>query len=113
VAPDFAAFQAVQRGMTALAALLASALVIILVGRLPRIGPLDRALTVPVAATVTIGVTGALVFQGTLITDGVTLGDVLRVYLFQGICATTVPLALDRKSTRLNSSHVKISYAVF
>lgn len=93
VAPDFAAFQAVQRGMTALAALLASALVIILVGRLPRIGPLDRALTVPVAATVTIGVTGALVFQGTLITDGVTLGDVLRVYLFQGICATTVPLA--------------------
>src|SRR5690606_40886575 len=25
----------------------------------------------------------------------------------------TVPVAVDRKSTRLNSSHVKISYAVF
>src|SRR5690606_41599242 len=26
---------------------------------------------------------------------------------------SVIPLALDRKSTRLNSSHVKISYAVF
>src|SRR5690606_41989759 len=30
-----------------------------------------------------------------------------------GVGATTVALGLDRKSTRLNSSHVKISYAVF
>src|SRR5690606_42130997 len=36
-------------------------------------------------------------------------GDVLH-HLQQFV---TVGLALDRKSTRLNSSHVKISYAVF
>src|SRR3989442_6487695 len=29
------------------------------------------------------------------------------------ITAITMPLLLDRKSTRLNSSHVRISYAVF
>src|SRR5690606_39340485 len=29
------------------------------------------------------------------------------------VCLTGVPTQLDRKSTRLNSSHVKISYAVF
>src|SRR5690554_6953373 len=30
-----------------------------------------------------------------------------------GLTATDVQAALDRKSTRLNSSHVRISYAVF
>src|SRR5690606_40953149 len=43
-----------------------------------------------------------------------TLG--LSVNQFEGYrVASTMPsaLALDRKSTRLNSSHVKISYAVF
>src|SRR5215471_12704058 len=32
---------------------------------------------------------------------------------FFGLGAYTVTIALDRKSTRLNSSHVEISYAVF
>ncbi|TDB90739.1 ATP-binding protein [Actinomadura sp. 7K534] len=93
VAPDFAAFQAVQRGLTAVAAGLAGVLVVILVARLPRIGPLDRALTVPVAVTVTVGVSGALAVQGTLIDHGVALEDVMGVYLVQGVFATTVPLA--------------------
>src|SRR5256885_12705050 len=31
----------------------------------------------------------------------------------QGVAAETVALAQDRKSTRLNSSHLVISYAVF
>ncbi|TDC64865.1 sensor histidine kinase [Actinomadura sp. GC306] len=93
VAPDFAAFQAVQRGLTAAAAVLAGVLVMILVARLPRIGPLDRALTVPVAATVTVGVAGALVVQGTLIDHGLSLHDVMGVYLVQGVFATMVPLA--------------------
>src|SRR5690606_39306590 len=39
----------------------------------------------------------------------ISLTTVLPV-LFMGLLA---PLAPDRKSTRLNSSHVKISYAVF
>lgn len=93
VAPDFAAFQAVQRGLTAVSAGLAGGLVVILVARLPRIGPLDRALTVPVAVTVTVGVSGALAVQGTLIDHGVALEDVMGVYLVQGVFATTVPLA--------------------
>ncbi|XRQ14593.1 ATP-binding protein [Actinomadura welshii] len=91
--PDFAAFQTVQRALTAVTAGLAGALVVVLVARLPRIGPLDRALTVPVAVTVTVGVTGALAIQGTLIGPGVALDDVLHVYLVQGVFATMVPLA--------------------
>src|SRR5699024_12524827 len=30
-----------------------------------------------------------------------------------GVCAPLFPQRIDRKSTRLNSSHVSISYAVF
>src|SRR5690606_7881018 len=44
---------------------------------------------------------------GTLIVDDLLPGK--NLYLF----ATGTGLAPDRKSTRLNSSHVKISYAVF
>src|SRR5690554_7163674 len=38
-----------------------------------------------------------------------------RQYIFQGIWGHYIPnlRSLDRKSTRLNSSHVRISYAVF
>ncbi|TDC55653.1 sensor histidine kinase [Actinomadura sp. KC345] len=93
VRPDQEVFHAVQRGLTAVTAALACALVVILVARLPRIGRLDRTLTVPVAATVAVGVTGALVIQGSLIGAGVDLDDVMRVYLVQGVFATTVPLA--------------------
>src|SRR5690606_40111262 len=35
------------------------------------------------------------------------------VLLFRALARQGRPLAADRKSTRLNSSHVKISYAVF
>src|SRR2546426_3656067 len=42
---------------------------------------------------------------------------VLLVFLRHGritaISAASIPLTLDRKSTRLNSSHLVISYAVF
>src|SRR5690606_41227359 len=37
----------------------------------------------------------------------------LKHKVFQEIQDVVAPDALDRKSTRLNSSHVKISYAVF
>src|SRR5947209_15652015 len=37
---------------------------------------------------------------------------ILRIY-GDGICAKSDPMILDRKSTRLNSSHANISYAVF
>src|SRR6266511_4598863 len=41
------------------------------------------------------------------------LFDVYLDGLFVGQCDKAVAPAIDRKSTRLNSSHVKISYAVF
>src|SRR5688500_6842877 len=40
-------------------------------------------------------------------------GDLLRAALDAGVERTTVGLGGDRKSTRLNSSHLVISYAVF
>src|SRR5690606_41761639 len=46
-------------------------------------------------------------FQKPVLSDAVMVS--LRVSFFAAILATL----LDRKSTRLNSSHVKISYAVF
>src|SRR5690606_41014878 len=46
--------------------------------------------------------------------DHAALGRRVQRHLL-GVCATAGPfdVAGDRKSTRLNSSHVKISYAVF
>src|SRR5690606_39668582 len=60
--------------------------------------------------TVKLGVIATI---GTL-TLGAPLAYVVARYDFpgKGIVAL-LPLATDRKSTRLNSSHVKISYAVF
>src|SRR5947209_9895659 len=37
----------------------------------------------------------------------------LGVYIFRGVAVVDDTLILDRKSTRLNSSHANISYAVF
>ncbi|WP_329091466.1 hypothetical protein OG979_41260 [Actinomadura citrea] len=91
--PDHEAFHGVQRGLAGAMTVLAGALVVILVARLPRTGQLDRALTVPVAVAVTFGVTGALAVQSTLIGSDAELADVLDVYLFQGVFATVLPLA--------------------
>ncbi|MFG2247697.1 sensor histidine kinase [Spirillospora sp. NPDC048823] len=102
-------FEAVQRAMTALTAVLAGALVITLLARLPRIGRLDRTLTVPVAATVTIGVAGALAMQGTLVGAGVELDEVLHVYLVQGIFATMVPLAFLGTALRARLAELTVA----
>src|SRR5699024_12372286 len=43
-------------------------------------------------------------------------GDEVRIYVLNNkviAAANRVPAHIDRKSTRLNSSHVSISYAVF
>ncbi|QKG18454.1 signal transduction histidine kinase [Actinomadura verrucosospora] len=92
-APGREAFGCAYRAVTAVEAVLAGALVIILLLRLPGTGRLDRRYTVPVAAAVTVGVAGALAVQGSLIGGDVTLDDVLEVYLFQGVSATVLPLA--------------------
>ncbi|MFB4296539.1 sensor histidine kinase [Actinomadura sp. NTSP31] len=93
VAPGREAFQCAYRAITTVEAALAGALVIILLLRLPGTGRLDRRFTVPIAAAVTVGVAGALAVQGSLIGGHVSLDDVMEVYLFQGVCATVLPLA--------------------
>src|SRR5690606_39898739 len=47
--------------------------------------------------------------------DEVTYYGVAAIFFFYGVKLSpeSLKLGLDRKSTRLNSSHVKISYAVF
>src|SRR5690606_41551051 len=40
-------------------------------------------------------------------------GDAFQIVLSQRFATRTTADGVDRKSTRLNSSHVKISYAVF
>src|SRR5690606_41054976 len=46
-------------------------------------------------------------------TIDVPSGDAVLVFSFIGYVSQEIPVGQDRKSTRLNSSHVKISYAVF
>src|SRR3989442_4347435 len=75
--------------------------------------------------TSTILVNGNMIFKGHKLTIGLDLGDRWSFYCVldeagQVILEQKLPTTpeamkqtLDRKSTRLNSSHVRISYAVF
>ncbi|MGI5414643.1 ATP-binding protein [Actinomadura luteofluorescens] len=107
--PEHEVFHGVQRGLAAAMTLLAGALVVILVARLPRTGRLDRALTVPVAIAVTFGVSGALVVQSTLIGSDAELADVLDVYLFQGVFATVLPLAFLGTALRARLAELTVA----
>ncbi|MFD0534730.1 hypothetical protein ACFQY7_14150 [Actinomadura luteofluorescens] len=107
--PEHEVFHGVQRGLAAAMTLLAGALVVILVARLPRTGRLDRALTVPVAVAVTFGVSGALVVQSTLIGSDAELADVLDVYLFQGVFATVLPLAFLGTALRARLAELTVA----
>ncbi|MGI5202008.1 ATP-binding protein [Spirillospora sp. CA-108201] len=107
--PEHEVFHCVQRGLAGAMTVLAGALVVILVARLPRTGRLDRALTVPVAVAVTFGVTGALVVQSTLIGSDAELADVLDVYLFQGVFATVLPLAFLGTALRARLAELTVA----
>src|SRR2546430_11930250 len=52
----------------------------------------------------------AIMFDETYIHTAENQTDINRIILF---CDVERPMKLDRKSTRLNSSHSQISYAVF
>src|SRR5690606_15673879 len=70
------------------------------------------------AAMYKIGITFAPSFWGFAAVAAECVGALLiMIGLFMRpsalVLAFTMLIALDRKSTRLNSSHVKISYAVF
>src|SRR5690606_17562581 len=58
------------------------------------------------------GFHGVLILVSVIITSIVTFIQRPLAFLMEGICIF-IPIFPDRKSTRLNSSHVKISYAVF
>src|SRR5690606_41267775 len=68
----------------------------------------DRQLQV--VARHALEVVGAILVRGSIdrTADGLERFEVLAVVVFR-----TLEHQVDRKSTRLNSSHVKISYAVF
>src|SRR5690606_40963242 len=70
--------------------------------------PLAMAVAVLVAGLVLLPIAATLVLA--LSGTGADWPHLARYVLPQ---AATTTLVLDRKSTRLNSSHVKISYAVF
>ncbi|NDU77357.1 sensor histidine kinase [Actinomadura sp. DSM 109109] len=109
VRPGHEVFHGVQRGLAGAMTVLAGALVVILVARLPRTGRLDRALTVPVAVAVTFGVSGALVVQSSLIGSDVSLEEVLDVYLFQGVFATVLPLAFLGNALRARVAELTVA----
>ncbi|MFA1543112.1 sensor histidine kinase [Actinomadura monticuli] len=108
VHPDEEVFRWAQRAVTVAMVVLAGALVILLLARLPRTGRLDRAFTVPVAAAVTVGVSTALAVQGTLLGTAVTLDDVLGVYFVQGFCATTLPIVFLFTALRARLSELTV-----
>src|SRR5690606_27854141 len=45
--------------------------------------------------------------------EGLQAKGIRAAMIFSGMNSREIDITLDRKSTRLNSSHVKISYAVF
>src|SRR5690606_40110405 len=92
---------------------------------LPHLAPLPTRRSSDLVTLVAFGIAGALYlvypedqlvdiggpafwFFTTIILIGAVVENMRNIAL-----STTVTLLVDRKSTRLNSSHVKISYAVF
>src|SRR3712207_7035447 len=59
-----------------------------------------------------IGVLLPVLFQHELLCR-IDLGDAVRDLEVEDLGGFLQPLGIDRKSTRLNSSHANISYAVF
>src|SRR3989442_10722336 len=50
---------------------------------------------------------------GTTVIAGMLLATLVGIFLIPVLFVVVEKIAQDRKSTRLNSSHVRISYAVF
>src|SRR5690606_39645673 len=67
----------------------------------------------PDAPVVEDGIDDRVPFHGVLAPLGALSGDRRRLSAEEGAITWRDGAAPDRKSTRLNSSHVKISYAVF
>src|SRR5690554_1493991 len=65
-----------------------------------------------IVSTLVMVVTDKTADIAILRTMGATPGRIMRIFIIQG-AVIGVFGTLDRKSTRLNSSHVRISYAVF
>src|SRR5690606_41421702 len=79
---------------------------------LPHAVPADVYAVMPLVVLLAAAAAGVALFAilsrtGTYPADRDRVPDVDQVY------TRALPFAADRKSTRLNSSHVKISYAVF
>src|SRR5690606_16046110 len=74
----------------------------------------NRISTVP-AASLPVGLRWLILTDNAIevLPDELGQCDALQKLMLAGNRLTALPETLDRKSTRLNSSHVKISYAVF
>src|SRR5256885_12300925 len=78
--------------------------------------PVATTVNVAVCPTVTVWLAGWVVIEGAVALAFTVSVAALLVTLPAVLLTTTVncaPLSADRKSTRLNSSHLVISYAVF
>src|SRR3712207_8561615 len=85
----------------------------LMIRRPPRSTLFPYTTALPISLAITIGLavwqwdTNTGVIEGAMAIESLTLG---LTVLF---CAGGIAAVLDRKSTRLNSSHANISYAVF
>src|SRR5438874_7295126 len=79
----------------------------------PSIYPLSLHDALPICPTGSVAVSGAAIGDalGRAAVRVVKITGSLRT--FAGVAGPTIAKVRDRKSTRLNSSHVEISYAVF
>jgi len=79
-----------------------------------QFGFLPGTLWILIGATLGGGVHDMIVLFASIRRGGKTLGQMVKEEIGSGIgMLALVSVLADRKSTRLNSSHVKISYAVF
>jgi signal transduction histidine kinase len=87
-------FHQVLQVMTVLYLVLAASLAIALLLRLPNMGRLDRALTVPVMAAIAfVGISAAITEQSVM-EDIIALPQLLHLYVIQGAFSLAVPGAL-------------------
>ncbi|WP_165975396.1 sensor histidine kinase [Actinomadura rubrisoli] len=107
--PDMEVFRVVLKASAALYLLLALSFVVVLLLRLPRMGRLKRALTLPVTGALTfVGISAAL-SQRPIMEASVTLDDLLRVYALQGAVVILVPLTLLASGVRIRVAELTVA----
>jgi signal transduction histidine kinase len=107
--PDRAVFERVLQTVGVLYLVLAVSFAAVLLLRLPRMGWAERVVALPVTAALAfVGVSAALT-QRPIMRDDIKLGDLLHVYVVQGVVVILVPIALLASGMRARFGELTVA----